>query len=71
MADIKLSPEEAQILRTVLNTIVVRDRTGEFGILHGLERLVSTHRPFTKPERTLLDAALRKLGLPGIRLHRS
>jgi hypothetical protein len=71
MSEIKLSSDEAQALRLALSTLVVRDRTGELGVLHGLERFVSTQRTFTKPERASLDSAARKLGLAGMRLHKS
>lgn len=71
MSEIKLSTEEAQALRTTLSTLVARDRTGELGILHGLERFVSTQRIFTKAERAALDTAARKLGLAGMRLHKN
>ena len=71
MSDIKLSPDEAQALRVALSTLVIRDRTGELGVLHGMERFVSTQRTFAKAERAALDTAARKLGLSGMRLHKT
>ena len=71
MSEIKLSSDEAQALRAAPSMLVVRDRTGELGVLHGMERFVSTQRTFTKAERAALDAAARKLGLSGMRLHKS
>jgi len=73
MSEIKLSSDEAQALRAALSTLVIRDRTGagEIGIVHGMDRFVSTHRTFDKAERAALEATARKLGLAGMRLHKS
>jgi hypothetical protein len=44
----------------------VRKRTGELGIVHGAGRFVSTQRVFRRADREALDAAARRLGLPGV-----
>jgi hypothetical protein len=62
MPDVRLSPEEAAALRTVLQALVVKRRTGELGIVHGAGRFVSTQRIYRKPELEALQAAARKLG---------
>ncbi|HEY8668315.1 MAG TPA: hypothetical protein VIL86_16820 [Tepidisphaeraceae bacterium] len=61
-----LNDDEISALRTVLSQLVIRERTGEVGILHGLDRFVSTNVCLKKPQRAALDSALRKLGLNGI-----
>ncbi len=62
MRTITLSEEEASVLARVLSTVALRDRTGEIGVLHGLDRFVSTNVTFTKKERELLSVASGKLG---------
>jgi hypothetical protein len=66
MPEVKLTPEEAEVLRAAVSTLVVKNRSGELGIMHGANRFIATQRIFRKPERELLDAAARKLGLGGI-----
>jgi hypothetical protein len=46
--DIKLTAEQAEMVRAALALFVVRDRTGELGIMHGADRFVSTNRSFRK-----------------------
>jgi hypothetical protein len=67
MASIPLSDEEAKELRTVLSAICIRERTGEIGILHGMDRFVSTNICKKKKEVETLDAVAKRCGLPGIR----
>ena len=66
MTDAKLTSQEAGALRKVLATLVVRDRTGEVGIIHGAERFVSTQLCLRKADRELLDAAAAKVGLSSV-----
>jgi hypothetical protein len=66
MPEARLTAEEAEAVRAALSTFLVKSRTGELGIMRGPERFVSTDRIFRKKDRELLDAAARKLGLPGI-----
>jgi hypothetical protein len=61
--EIKLSKEEASILREVLAHMKIRNRTGELGILHGMERFVSTNVTLKKQHLELLDSAAKRLGL--------
>lgn len=63
MAETKLSDEEIDVLRTVLRVIVVRQRTGELGIKHGMDRFVSTHCTLRKQQRQTLDSVARKIGI--------
>ena len=65
MPEAKLTPEESQVLRTVLAAISVRTRTGEVGIVHGLERFVSAQVILKKKDLDTLDTAARKVGLGG------
>jgi hypothetical protein len=67
MADITLTSDEAKELRIALSTILVRERTGEIGITHGLERFVSTNITRRKPELAHLDAVARKIGLGALK----
>ena len=67
MASISLSDEETKELRTLLSTIHIRERTGEIGVLHGLDRFVSTNVCKKKKEIEALDAVARRCGLSGIR----
>ena len=63
MSDTQLSSEELQILRAALAPLVVKIRTGELGILHGMERFVSTQVILKKKDLDVLDSAAKKLGL--------
>jgi hypothetical protein len=58
-----LTQEEANA--DALRQLVIRDRTGELGILHGMDRFVATAVILKKPERELLNAGARKIGLAG------
>lgn len=62
-SDIKLTPDEANALRVALSSLAIRNRTGELGVLHGMDRFVSTNRTLSKTERNSLDQACRKIGL--------
>jgi hypothetical protein len=63
MAEVRLTDEEAQALRRALQAFVARTRTGELGIMHGLDRFVSNQTTFRRPDLESLDSAARKLGL--------
>lgn len=65
MSDTKLSSEELQVLRAVIASLVVKSRTGELGILHGMERFVSTHVTLKKKDLEVLDSVAKKFGLSG------
>ena len=64
--DIKLTDDEIKMLRLVLQSVAIRARTGDLGIMHGMNRFVSTNRSFKKEERETLDSAAKKLGLGGV-----
>lgn len=63
MADLKLTSDEAAVIRAVLSKLTVRTRTGEVGITHGANRFVSTQLCLSKSDRARLGAAAAKLGL--------
>ena len=67
VAEVRLTDEEAQALRRALQVFAVRTRTGELGIIHGLDRFVSTQSIFKRSDLANLDSAARKLGLGGVR----
>jgi hypothetical protein len=67
MPSIVLNEEEAKELRTVLSLIQIRERTGELGVVHGLDRFVSTNVCKKKKEIETLDAVARRCGIPGIK----
>lgn len=63
MAELNVSEDETQALRAILSCLVVRDRTGEPGLPHGADRVVSSQRTFTKPERAVIESLAKKAGL--------
>ncbi len=65
MPEVKLTSEEAQVLRAALSVLFVKTRTGELGITHGADRFVSTQRILKRPDRDALDSVARKVGLSG------
>jgi hypothetical protein len=67
MSAISLSAEEANELRSLLSVIVLRERTGEIGVLHGLDRFVSTQVCKKKKEIEALDALAQRCGLSMIK----
>jgi hypothetical protein len=72
MTELKLTEDEAQALKAILSCLVLRDRTGELGLLHGADRFVSSQRTFTKPERTVIQSLAKKAGLgSGLPLYRA
>ena len=62
----KLNAEEINALRLALSAIVIKERTGEFGILHGMDRFVSAQVILKKPARAALDSVMRKTGAASI-----
>ncbi len=61
--DVKLTDDEVKALRAALQPLVIKTRTGELGIVAGMDRFVSTGRVLKKADRDTLDAAAKKLGL--------
>lgn len=66
MAEVKLTPDEIAVLRCALSKLTVRGRTGELGILHGLDRFVSTQLILKKADRDALNSIASKVGLRSI-----
>jgi len=66
VADVKLTSEEIAVLRSALSKFVIRGRTGELGVLHGLDRFVSTQLILKKSDRDTLNAIASKVGLRSI-----
>lgn len=72
MAELKLTGDETQALKAILSCLVVRDRPGELGLLHGADRFVSSQGTFTKPEPAVIQSLAKKAGLgSGLRLYRA
>lgn len=63
MADVKLSSEELQLLRMIISPLVIKSRTGELGISHGMDRFVSSQVILKKKDLELLDSLAKKVGL--------
>lgn len=63
-----LDVDESEMLRLILSNVVVENRTGQIGIVHGAERFVSTQVVLKKEGRAILDKLARKVGLPGVTL---
>ncbi|MDN5204134.1 hypothetical protein QQ008_22265 [Fulvivirgaceae bacterium BMA10] len=61
--EVKLNNEEIEILREVLKQLRIRRRTGELGIIHGVDRFVSANIVFKKPHLELLDGIAQKIGV--------
>ena len=67
-----LTSEQAAAVASALRELAIRSRTGELGVLHGMDRFVATGCPLKKEQRATLDEAARKLGLTdGVRVVRS
>jgi hypothetical protein len=65
VAEVRLTDEERQVLRRALQALAVRARTGELGLLHGLDRFVSSQGIFKRSDLASLDSTARKVGLSG------
>lgn len=66
MPDIKVTTEEATVLKAVLARLAIRSRTGEVGIVHGMDRFISSQLILKRGERELLAVLAAKVGLPAI-----
>lgn len=60
---VKLTADEAEILKLVLSEVVIQDRTGQVGIMHGADRFISLHIALKKQGRSLLSSAYKKIGI--------
>lgn len=56
---------ELEILKVILREFVIKDRTGELGILHGANRFISTNICLKKQHRKDLKELFSKLGNSG------
>ena len=63
--EIKLNDQEIEILRTLFKAQTIKKRTGELGIIHGMERFISTQVALKKPHLQTLDQIAQKIGLNG------
>ena len=61
--EVRLTENEAEMLKLVLSEIVIQGRTGQVGIMHGADRFVSLHVALKKQGRGILSSAFRKLGI--------
>ena len=62
MSNVILNGEEVEALRVILSKLVIRERSGEIGITHGMDRFVSTQLSLRKDEKKLVAGVYRKLG---------
>lgn len=58
-----LSSEEVEILKLILSKLVIKNRTGELGILYGLDRFISTQICLKKKDREILNTLIKKAGI--------
>jgi len=61
--EVRLTEEEKEVLKWILEEIVIKDRTGAIGIMHGADRFVSMSFTMRKPSRIVLNSVYRKFGL--------
>lgn len=61
-----LTDEEVAVLRDILSRVVVRQCTGQVGVIHGMERFVPINLPLKKPQRLVLESAARKLRMAAL-----
>lgn len=66
MAEVKLTSDEIAVLRSVLSKFAIRGRTGELGVVHGLDRFVSANLILKKSDREALNTIASKVGLRSI-----
>ena len=65
--DIKISESEKEILKIVLSQIIIKKRTGELGVVHGIDRFVSSNISLKKDGIETLDQLAKKFGIGEIR----
>lgn len=65
--DIKISESEKEILKVILSQITIKKGTGELGIMHGMDRFVSTNLIFKKGGVETLEQLAKKFGIGEIR----
>ncbi len=63
MSQVILNPDEAKSLARALSHLFVRERTGELGITHGMNRFVSTDDRFKKKDLEPPHSVFSKLGI--------
>ena len=64
--EVKFDNNEIEILRKILSQVAIKKRTGELGIVHGMNRFVSTNTVFRKEQIDILDKVAKKCGLRDI-----
>jgi hypothetical protein len=68
--EVKLTAQEASTLAFVLRALAVKNRTGELGIMHGMDRFVSANLILKKGERLELNSVAAKVGAEAIQTYR-
>jgi len=68
--DIKLTEDEIAAVRAVLSQVVMQERSGQIGIMHGANRFVTMNVSLKKHGQGVLAAAYKKLGVNGPHLVR-
>lgn len=61
--EVKLTEDEIEVLKLALSEVVIQNRTGQIGILHGANRFVSMNIALKKQGRNALGSAYKKLGI--------
>ena len=64
--EVKFDNNEIEILRKILSQVAIKKRTGELGIVHGMNRFVSTNTVFRKEQIDILDKVAKNSGLRDI-----
>lgn len=65
-ADVTLTRHEKALLKLILSRMVIRRRTGELGIKHGMGRFVATDLVLSEPARKVLLSLLAKFQIESI-----
>lgn len=61
--EVKFTGDETEILKLVLSEVVIQDRTGQVGTMHGAYRFISFHIALKKQGRNILNSVYRKIGI--------
>lgn len=68
--DKKLAADESEVLKTLLSVLIVNNRTGEVGFMHGFGRFVGTSVILKKAQIGALNSARLKIGLSEMKEYR-
>jgi hypothetical protein len=68
--DKQLASDESDVLKTILSALIVNNRTGEVGFIHGFNRFVGTKVILKKAQIGTLNSARLKFGLSEMKEYR-